>query len=91
VGEAPTQAGVVPFVGEGVAMNALHIICLNCHRSWRLDIGYSVYLRLALESQPCPSCECCTLSCQEASKATRRVPGAATSNGTPKRSPSPGY
>jgi hypothetical protein len=50
-------------------MNALHITCLNCHRSWRLDIGDSVYLRLALESQPCPSCECCTLSCQEASEA----------------------
>ena len=69
LGGAPTQAAVVPFVGEGVAMNALHITCVNCHRSWRLDTGDSVYLRRALASQPCPSCECCTLRCQEASEA----------------------
>jgi hypothetical protein len=50
-------------------MNALHITCVTCHRSWRLDSGDSVYLRLALASQPCPCCECCTLSCPEASEA----------------------
>ena len=69
MGGAPTQAGVVPCVGEGVAMNALHITCVNCRRSWRVEAGDSVYLRLALASQPCPACECCTLSCQEASEA----------------------
>jgi hypothetical protein len=50
-------------------VSALHITCVNCHRSWSVEAGDSVYLRLALASQPCPSCEWCTLSCQEASEA----------------------
>ena len=88
MGGAPTQAGVVPFVGEGVAMNALHITCVNCHRSWRLDTGDSVYLRLAVASQPCPCCECCTLSCREAGDADpprprRRTPTQRLTKATP--------
>ena len=44
-------------------MTPLCITCANCHRSWALSVGDSLYLELDLVSRPCPHCEAYTLSC----------------------------
>lgn len=44
-------------------MGGLQVTCDSCRRSWRLAAADSVYLQLAVASQPCPYCEAYTLGC----------------------------
>jgi hypothetical protein len=45
------------------------ITCRSCHRSWVLSIDNdSLYVKLNLESLPCPHCEAYTLSCPQPSE-----------------------
>lgn len=46
-------------------MHRLVIRCLACHKSWSLEMAFTVYEQQALEATPCPGCGAVTLACAE--------------------------